>query len=92
MNALQKSVTCPPKEKRCTFCAHTFRYVRRDTLYCSRACRQAAYRLRTGAGRYNNMACTVCGKEIQTIRWDRMVCSSACRQRLYRQRKALAQP
>lgn len=31
---------------RCTYCGTEFRAVRRDTLFCSRACRQAAYRAR----------------------------------------------
>mgnify|MGYP002071615145 CR=1 FL=1 len=34
----------------CQYCEREFRAVRRDSLYCSRACRQAAYRARRRFG------------------------------------------
>jgi len=38
------------EEKNCSHCAGEFESVRKDALYCSNACRQAAYRARIAEG------------------------------------------
>ncbi len=76
----------------CSACGKKF-YGRYGAQYCSRICRQAAYRRRRkerNRGKKYNLTCQHCGKQFEVEKLEsackQKFCSPACRQAAYRQR------
>ena len=70
---------------KCGHCGASLKGKRSDALYCSEACRVAAYRARRPGGAYSRQ-CEECGQWFTAGTPAGRFCSSRCRVRAYRRK------
>lgn len=70
-------------EKVCSYCGRSFEAHNKSKMYCSRKCRDIAYKTNKGLNVNTNLepyhkTCIICGKQYETYRDNSLCCSPKC--------------